>query len=129
MNQIVLIAINGISSKKQHSTNYADMSDSQITQKFNKMLSCIRDGKCNLKVQKKLEEFQMVVRRICIVRNTRANNNTGTDIYNQIYITLRNSGLYKFELTWVNVNKPKKNTKAKVVDQNHNGIASTLTMV
>lgn len=114
MNQIVSIAIGGITSNKEHSTNYADMSDTQITQKFNKMLSCIRDRKCDLKVQKKLEEFQMVVRRICIVRGARENNKVGQDLFNQIFNTLRNTGGYKFELTWHTVNKPKKITKATI---------------
>ncbi len=114
MNQIVSIAIGGITSKKEHSTNYADMSDTQITQKFNKMLSCIRERKCDLKVQKKLEEFQMVVRRVCIVRNARENNKTGQDLFNQIYNTLRNTGGYKFDLTWVTVNKPKRIQKTSI---------------
>lgn len=112
MNQIVLIVIGGAISQKEHTTNYAEMSDSQITQKFNKMLACIREKKCDLKVQKKLEEFQMVVRRICIVRNARENNKTGEDIYNQISNTLRNTGGYKFELKWITVNQPKKMQKA-----------------
>lgn len=119
MNQIILIAIGGETTNNEHSTNYADMSDTQITQKFNKMLACIRERKCDLKVQKKLEEFQMVVRRVCIVRGARENNKTGGDIYNQIYNTLRNAGGYKFDLTWMTVNKPKKLEKATGKTKKH----------